>query len=106
MEHPTTAALEAGLDHVRRSPADGGRVDLIVRRPAENAREVLQEGRLDSAEGLVGDTWRTRPSSLTADGSPHRDLQVTVMNSRLAALVAGATIAGSSPGTSCTSTST
>ena len=89
MEHPTTAALEAGLDHVRRSPADGGRVDLIVRRPAENAREVLQEGRLDSAEGLVGDTWRARPSSLTADGSPHRDLQLTVMNSRLAALVAG-----------------
>lgn len=89
MEHPTTAALEAGLDQVRRSPTDGGRVDLIVRRPAEDAREVLEEGRLNLAEGLVGDTWRARPSGLTTDGSPHPDLQVTVMNSRLAALVAG-----------------
>ena len=89
MEHPTAAALGDGLDDVRRSPPDHGRVDLIVRRPAENAREVLAEARLDRAQGLVGDTWRARPSGLTPDRSPHPDLQLTLMNCRVAALVAG-----------------
>jgi hypothetical protein len=89
MEHPTAGTLEGGLDDIRRSPPDSGRVDLIVRRPAENAREVLAEARLDRVEGLVGDTWRVRPSNLTRDRSPHPDLQLTLMNSRVAALVAG-----------------
>ncbi len=89
MEHPTAAALGDGLDDIRRSPADHGRVDLIVRRPAENDREVLAEARLDRAQGLVGDTWRARPSGLTPDRSPHPDLQLTLMNRRVAALVAG-----------------
>jgi hypothetical protein len=89
MEHPTARELEGGLDDVRCSPTDHGRVDLIVRRPDENAREVLAEGKLDTAEGLVGDTWRVRPSNLTRDRSPHPDLQLTLMNSHVAALVAG-----------------
>ena len=89
MEHPTAATLEAGLDGIRRSPSDHGRVHLIVRRPAENAREVLPEAALDRDEGLVGDTWRVRPSNLTPDRSPHPDMQLTLMNARVAALVAG-----------------
>ncbi len=51
-------------------------------------REVLAEAELDLAEGLVGDMWRTRPSSKTDDGSAHPDMQVTMMNARCAALVA------------------
>jgi hypothetical protein len=90
MEHLTAAALEAGLDGIRRSPSDHGRVDLIVRRPAVDTREVLAEATLDRAQGLVGDTWPARPSNLTPDRSPHPDLQLTLMNCRVAALVAGA----------------
>ena len=89
MEHPTATTLEAGLDGVRRAPSDHGRVRLIVRRPAVNAREVLPEATLHRDEGLVGDTWRVRPSNLTRDRSPHPDLQLTLMSSRVAALVAG-----------------
>jgi hypothetical protein len=89
MEHPTAAMLEAGLDGILGSPSDHGRVQLIVRRPAENAREALTEARLDRDRGLVGDTWRVRPSNLTRDRSPHPDLQLTLMSSRVAALVAG-----------------
>jgi MOSC domain-containing protein len=89
MEHPTASALEDGLDDIRDSPPGHGRVDLIVRRPAENAREALDEARLDRAEGLVGDSWRARPSNLTRDRSPHPDMQLTLMNCRVAALVAG-----------------
>jgi MOSC domain len=89
MEHLSTATLEAGLDHIRRAPADRGRVELIVRRPAVDEREVLLEGVLDQTEGLVGDTWRMRGSSRTPDGSAHPDMQLNVMNVRVAALVAG-----------------
>ena len=89
MEHPTAAMLAAGLDAIRGSPSDHGPVQLIVRRPAEDAREVLPEARLDRIEGLAGDTWRARPSNLTPDRSPHPDLQLTLMNARVAALVAG-----------------
>ncbi len=55
MRHAIPDELVAGLDEIRRSPADDGVVELIVRRPAENEREVLEEGELDVAEGLVGD---------------------------------------------------
>ena len=62
---------------------------MIVARPAVDARDVLEEGRLDLERGLVGDTWRVRGSSSTPDGSAHPDAQLTVMNARAAALVAG-----------------
>lgn len=86
--HPSADELAAGLEHVRRSPSDGGRVELIVRRPAVDEREVLVEAALDPAHGLVGDSWVSRPSRSTPDGSPHPDKQVNVMNARAAALVA------------------
>ena len=43
-------------------------------------REVLDEGELDLARGLVGDTWNGRPSKKTPDGSPHPEMQLNVMN--------------------------
>lgn len=90
MLHATAVALEAGLDEIRQSPADEGVVELIVRRPAVDEREVLDEGVLDVLEGLVGDNWRRRGSSSTADGQADPGAQVTVMNARVAALLAGA----------------
>jgi hypothetical protein len=86
--HLTTAELEAGLGHVRQSPKNHGVLELIVRRPRVGEREVLNEGELSLGEGLVGDTWRTRGSTRTADGSSHPDMQVNIMNSRVVALVA------------------
>jgi MOSC domain-containing protein YiiM len=88
-EHLTTAELEAGLDEVRAAPADGGRVELLVRRPAVDEREQLDEAKLDPDVGMVGDTWLVRGSSRTPDGASDPDKQLTVMNARLAALVAG-----------------
>jgi MOSC domain-containing protein YiiM len=89
MEHLTMTRLEQGVDHIRLSPADEGRVELIVRRPAVDEREVVNEATLDTAEGLVGDTWRMRGSKRTPDGSSHPDMQLNVMNARAASLVAG-----------------
>jgi hypothetical protein len=82
--------LEAGLAEIRQSPKDEGVLTLIVRRPAVDAREVLTEGELRLDEGLVGDSWRTRGSSQTADGAAHPDMQLNVMNARVIALVAQA----------------
>jgi hypothetical protein len=81
--------LEAGLDHVRQAPLDDGTVELIVRRPAVDSREVLAEAILDVRAGLIGDSWQDRGSTSTADGSPHPDRQLTLMNNRAALLVAG-----------------
>ncbi len=88
VEHLDTAALQAGLGHVRESPPDGGTVELIVRRPAVDEREVLAEATLDADAGLAGDNWRLRGSTLTVDGTSHPGMQLTVMNSRAALLVA------------------
>ena len=87
-KHLTMAELEAGLDEIRRSPKDEGILQMIVCRPRINEREVLVEGKLDPLEGLVGDSWMTRSSSRTADGSAHPEMQLNVINSRAIALVA------------------
>ena len=59
-----------------------------MRRPQVEAREVLEEGELHLAEGLVGDNWKTRGSSQTVDGSAHPDMQLNIMNARVIALLA------------------
>ncbi len=82
------AELEQGLDHVRASPSIDGTVELIVARPAIDQRQVLEVGELDPTAGLVGDTWGTRPSKRTPDGSPHPDMQLNVINARFSALIA------------------
>jgi hypothetical protein len=87
-EHATAADLEAGLDAIGRSPVDDGVVELIVRRPAVGRREVVDEGILDLEEGLVGDSWRARGGGHREDGSANLDAQLTLMNARVAELVA------------------
>lgn len=87
-KHLTMAELEAGLDEIRQSPKDEGVLKLIVRRPATDEREVLEEGELHLLEGLVGDSWKTRSSSRTTDGSAHPDMQLNIMNARAIALLA------------------
>lgn len=87
--HLTTAELDAGLEDIRRSPADGGTLELIVRRPAPEEREEVGRAELDPAVGLVGDTWRERGSRHSEDGSAEVGRQITLMNARTAALLAG-----------------
>ena len=88
VKHLTKDELEAGLDEIRRSPKDEGPLELIVRRPRVNEREILEFGELDLVEGLKGDTWKIRSSSRTDDGSAHPEMQLNIMNSRAIALVA------------------
>jgi hypothetical protein len=85
----TADALSDALDHVRRSPADIGTVELLVCRPANGERGLLQEAVLDVDHGLLGDNWLTRGSRHTADGSADPDGQITLINARVIAAVAG-----------------
>jgi MOSC domain-containing protein YiiM len=72
--------LEGGLDEIRLSPREGT-VELIVRRPSEEEREVLDEASLDPVQGVVGDRWY-------AGGRGNLDRQLTLMNARAAAVIA------------------
>lgn len=85
MTFRTLEELEAGLDLIEASPDERGRVELIVRRPRTNEREVLDVGRLDELRGLVGDAWGSRGEPTSADF----DVQLTLMNSRVIELLAG-----------------
>jgi hypothetical protein len=87
--HLTLDELEAGLPDIERSPNDRGVLRLIVRRPRVGARDVLDEAQLDTAVGLVGDTWQTRSSARTRGGAPNPDTQINIMNARAVALIAG-----------------
>lgn len=84
----STAELEAGLPQIRAAPRDQGRLELIVRRPHEEAREIIAEGTLDQNVGLVGDTWRERTAASDPADPGERDTQLTIMSSRAAELVA------------------
>ena len=88
MKHLTMQELEAALDHLRKAPKDEGVLELIVRRPQVDEREVVHEAELDPTKGLIGDNWIVRGSSRTADGSPHPEMQINIMNARVTALVA------------------
>ena len=88
MEHLDLAKLNAARDRILASPRDDGRIDLIVRRPGVDERETVAEATLDTEEGLVGDSWRARGAKSAPDGSANPKAQLTLMNARVAALVA------------------
>lgn len=87
--HLSNAEIEAGIDHVLAAPKSEGRLEMIVRRPAVNAREVVEEGKLDREQGLLGDNWLMRGSSRTENGLGHPEMQLNLMNIRFAELIAG-----------------
>jgi len=87
IQHLDTDQLEATLDHIRASPEEGT-LELIVQRPAVDERVVLGEARLNTDEGLEGDSWNQRASKRTDDGGPHPDMQLNIMNSRILEAIA------------------
>ncbi len=87
--HRTVEELEAVLDHIRQAPSDNGTLELIVRRPAVNEREILEASHVSPEEGLEGDTWKQRGDPKTPDGRANPDKQLNIMNARATAAVAG-----------------
>lgn len=73
------------LDAILAAPDDGGPVEMIVRRPGVDEREIVESARLTVETGLVGDSWIDR---LDQDGRPSRHAQITLMNARVTDAVA------------------
>jgi hypothetical protein len=88
VEYVSISELEAGMEHIRQAPRDRGTLKMIVQRPQEDERNVVDHGELSLSEGLVGDNWKRRGSKHTPDGSAHLYAQITVMNARCTALLA------------------
>lgn len=80
--------FEPFLAGVRSAPADGGVVQLLVRRPDREQRLLADEVELTRVSGVVGDDWSRRPSRTTPDGSPDPEAQVTIMSTRVLAAIA------------------
>jgi hypothetical protein len=88
IEYLSMSQLEAGMDDIRSAPMDHGRLEMIVQRPREDERVVVDQGELSRSEGLVGDNWKTRGSKHAPDGSANLYAQITIMNARCTALLA------------------
>ena len=90
VRHLSLEELNSHLDEIRESPKDAGPLELIALRPEQGERIVPEHGELSLTDGLVGDNWGSRGSRRTEDGSSHPDMQLNLMNARVAALVAQA----------------
>lgn len=88
MTHRTTAELETHVDHLRAAPADAGTLEMVVRRPAVDQREILEEGFLDEVDGLVGDNWLERATSIAIAEGRHLKAQINVMSARMVQILA------------------
>lgn len=84
----TREELEAAVPWIQQSPKTGGRLEMIVIRPAEDQRTVVESAGLSIEEGLTGDNWQSRGSRRTEDGSAHPEMQITLMNARAAQVIA------------------
>jgi len=80
--------LNVHLDHIRQSPAHEGRVELIVRRPRDDEREIVESAEISVELGMAGDNWKTRGSKHSMDGSASPAMQITIMNSRMISALA------------------
>lgn len=87
--HRSTADLLAAIPHIDAAPADGGAVAMVIARPIPGERRLLDEAVLDPVTGLQGDDWEVRPSRHTPDGSPHPEMQLTLMSARVIDAITG-----------------
>jgi hypothetical protein len=65
MDEQQGTRFDQELDRVHQAPVDDGRLEMIVRRPAVDEREILGDARLDLEGGLIGDRWATRDTART-----------------------------------------
>lgn len=84
MDAQPLTRFDAQLEAVHGAPLDQGRLELIVRRPAVDEREILEDASLDLQLGLIGDRWATRDKAKTP---AYLASQLTMINTRLLAVI-------------------
>ena len=85
----TEKDLFEGLAGIRQSPGDDGALEMIVIRTGTGRRETPLESPVSAGQGVHGDHWAKRCWKSLPDGSPDPEVQITLMNSRCIALIAG-----------------
>jgi MOSC domain-containing protein YiiM len=88
--HLSEPELAATLAEARTAPADAGALVAIVVRPDKELRELPDTGELTPEAGLVGDRWARHTTRKLPDGRLNPDTQLTLMNTRFLAPLAGA----------------
>jgi MOSC domain-containing protein YiiM len=88
IEHRPIATLEAGLENIKKSPADNGILYMIVVRTQKRERAVPWYCNVSPELGVEGDHWSKGSWKSLPDGSPDPSVQITLMNSRCLDLVA------------------
>jgi hypothetical protein len=86
--HLTMAELRDGLPEILRSPRENGTLQGIVVRPDHGERQELKDCDVSLEGGVHGDHWAKGCWKSTADGRPHPDVQICIMNARCIALIA------------------
>jgi hypothetical protein len=84
MPHQAKPSFDAYVEVVRGAPADDGRLEFIVRRPAQDEREVVEEALLDPGLGLVGDRWAMQDAQSTPS---YLAAELTLINTRVLAAI-------------------
>jgi hypothetical protein len=87
MNYKTKSILDAGLAHIQASPADQGKLDMIVVRPSKRQRATPNHVHLSARGGVEGDHWAMGCWKSLPDGSPDPSVQVAIMNSRCLDLI-------------------
>ncbi len=75
--------FSAALAEIQAAPRDVGVIQYVVRRPAVDERESVDEATLSTSDGLVGDGWHARGSRATEDGSADPEAQLTMISTRV-----------------------
>jgi len=84
---PTHAALMAALPYALAAPKDHAPITQLCFRPARNRRSFPDRLSVTRAEGIPGDRWLTEPWQRLPDGTPDPDIQISILPSRVLALV-------------------
>jgi len=86
--HLTRDELMAGLPEILAAPQDEGILRAIVIRPTKGERIERDSNEMSFAQGMHGDHWANGCWKTTADGKPHPDVQICIMNARCIQLIA------------------
>ena len=88
MPHVTAAEFQERLPEILNAPKDNGVLKMIVIRPVENERRILDSCELSAAKGIHGDNWADGCWKKLPDGSPHPDVQIALTNQRVMEAIA------------------
>jgi hypothetical protein len=87
-QYKTMSELEACLPDIMASPKSSGSVGMIVCRPRNDDRKILQTCELTLSDGLVGDNWKQRGEWRSPEKPANLDTQLNLMNLRAITAIA------------------